>query len=83
MLRRFDLIAVTWLDHVGLGPQWTEVSKVKHKPAEFTTVGYFLHADGITVTLGSTLDRKQKETGDVTIIVSSCITRILALEVSD
>ena len=72
-------VLVEWLDHVGHGPTWTDVKDVDHNAAVFTSVGYLLSINPTTITIASTLDDKRTETGDTTVLVRSCITKMQEL----
>ena len=67
-------VKVKWLDHEGHGPQWTPVATIPENPAEFTSVGYLLKVTKGAIVLGSTLDEPKTTTGDVTVLVRSCVT---------
>jgi hypothetical protein len=74
-------VEITWLDHVGLGPQWTPMEVIHNSsPAVFRSVGYLLKYTEDSVWIGSTVDEEMHETGDITILVRSCITAARKLD---
>jgi len=76
----FKPVLIEWLDHIGLGSEWTDVKEAHEAElATLSTVAYLLEVTKQKVVLGSTLDSTKTETGDVTILVRSCVTSVKPL----
>ena len=69
-------VKVTWLDHVGHGSSWVDLKDLDDKAATFVTYGWLLRVWPDRIVIGSTLDEDKTTTGDVTVLVRSCITDI-------
>lgn len=77
----FKPVLVEWLDHVGHGAAWVEIAALgdMDKAAVFSTVGFLLQIEKDRIVLGSTLDSTHTISGDITVLVRSCITKIKVL----
>jgi len=69
-------IKVVWRDHYGHGPEWVNIKDIDSSYAVFTSVGYLIAIYKDRIVLGSCLDTEKKMTGDLTVLVRSCIQEI-------
>ena len=75
-------VRVTWLDHVGHGASWVNLADLHpiSEPAEFITYGFLLKYSRDIIVLGSTLDKEKTTSGDVTVLLRSCVKEIHFIE---